>query len=143
MMRIAILLSMVTVLSFTVGAQSEQSDSLIQFSGLVLTEEGGELIPLPLTNIYLIKSGRGTYVDKDGFFSLVARQGEVVRFSSIGYSTIDFVIPDTLTDTRYSVYQVMTRDTFNLPEAQVYPWPSREHFKIEFLAMVLPHDFIR
>ena len=29
----------------------------------------------------------------------------------------------------------MTQDTINLPETVVFPWPSREHFKLEFLAM--------
>jgi hypothetical protein len=29
----------------------------------------------------------------------------------------------------------MTQDAINLPETVVFPWPSREHFKLEFLAM--------
>ena len=29
----------------------------------------------------------------------------------------------------------MTRDEINLPELVIFPWPSREHFDIEFLAM--------
>ena len=29
----------------------------------------------------------------------------------------------------------MTQDTSNLPETVVFPWPSREHFRLEFLAM--------
>jgi hypothetical protein len=29
----------------------------------------------------------------------------------------------------------MTRDVINLPETVVFPWPSREHFRLEFLAM--------
>ena len=34
----------------------------------------------------------------------------------------------------------MTQDTFNLPETVVFPWPSREHFKLEFLAMDVTED---
>ena len=30
--------------------------------------------------------------------------------------------------------------TFNLPETVVFPWPSREHFKLEFLAMDVSSD---
>ncbi len=121
-------------------AQAQQDTAVIQFSGLVLVEEAGELIPLPLTNILLEASGRGTFSDQEGFFSIVALKGETVVFSSVGFSTVEFVIPDTLTETRYSMYQIMTKDTLNLPTAVVYPWPSREHFKIEFLALDVPDE---
>jgi hypothetical protein len=78
---------------------------------------------------------RGTFTDQDGFFSLVGKKGQVVVFSSIGYRDSEYVIPDTLTADRYSIFHMMTRDTVMLPETFIYPWPSREHFKLEFLAM--------
>lgn len=40
-----------------------------------------------------------------------------------------------MTQDRYTLYQLMTQDTILLPMTVVYPWPSREHFKIEFLAL--------
>jgi hypothetical protein len=79
--------------------------------------------------------GRGTYSDFNGFFSIVVREGDVVEFSAIGYQPVEFVIPDTLSDERYSMVQLMTKDTVNLPEVVIFPWPSREHFRLEFLAM--------
>lgn len=126
----------------SVSAQDRagSQDTVIQFSGLVVHEENGELLPLPLTNILLQNSGRGTFADLDGFFSVVAVKGEVVVFSSVGYEPVEFVIPDTLTANRYTIYQIMTQDTINLPETVVYPWPSREHFKIEFLALNIPDE---
>ena len=126
--------------SFLGVAQAQQDTTVIQFSGLVLVEEEGELVPLPLTNILLAESGRGTFSDREGFFSIVALKGEKVVFSSVGFSTVEFIIPDTLSETRYSIYQIMTKDTLNLPTAVVYPWPSREHFKIEFLALDVPDE---
>ncbi len=122
-----------------VQAQIDEED-VIQFSGLVVMEEDDELVPLPYTNILLEQSGRGTFSNLDGFFSIVAVKGEKVIFSSVGFETVTFVIPDTLTDKRYSIYQLMTKDTITLPETVVYPWPSREHFKIEFLALNIPED---
>lgn len=70
-----------------------------------------------------------------GFFSIVARIGETVVFSGIGLKTVEFTIPDSQNRNRYSIVQLMTADAYNLPETLVYPWPSREHFKIEFLAL--------
>ncbi|MCB0618538.1 MAG: carboxypeptidase-like regulatory domain-containing protein [Saprospiraceae bacterium] len=117
-------------------ASAQKSDTdLIQFSGMVLDGTDEQLIPVPYTNVLVKGEGRGTYSDFSGFFSIVLRKGDVVEFSAVGYKTVDFQIPDSLTDNRYSLVQLMTRDTFNLPTAVIFPWPSREHFKLEFLAM--------
>jgi hypothetical protein len=120
----------------SVHAQSSSDTiGIIQFSGVVVTDENGFVQPLPYVNIYVKSSRRGTYSSNDGFFSLVGRKNEVVVFSSVGYENVEYVIPDTLTTDRYSVFQIMTKDTILLPETVIYPWPSREHFKLEFLAM--------
>lgn len=121
--------------TLSMTAQTRQ-DSLIQFSGLVLDGTTEELLPVPFTNVYSEQdTRRGTATDFKGFFTFVAEKGETVIFSAIGYKTVKFEVPDTLTDNRYSIVQLMTQDTFNLPETVVFPWPSKEHFKIEFLAM--------
>ena len=49
-------------------------------------------------------------------------------------------MPADLKDNRYSLVQLMTKDTFNLPETVVFPWPDRDHFKLEFLAMDVTKD---
>jgi hypothetical protein len=91
-------------------------------------------------NVYISATHRGTYSGSDGFFSLVGRKGEVVIFSSIGYQDVEYVSPDTLSADRYSIFQIMTRDSILLPETYIYPWPSREHFKLEFLAMDITNE---
>jgi len=121
-------------------AQIEKDTKLVQFSGMVLDGSNSELLPVPYTNILITKKGRGTYSDFNGFFSIVAEKGDVVEFSAIGYQTVQFQIPDTLKDNRYSLVQLMSQDTINLPETVVFPWPSREHFKLEFLAMDVTSD---
>ncbi len=124
---------------FTVDIQAQTASDtmgIIQFSGVVVTDENGFIQPLPYVNIYIKSSRRGTFSNyDDGFFSLVGRKGEIVVFSSVGYEDVEYLIPDTLTTDRYSVFQIMTKDTILLPETVIYPWPSREHFKLEFLAM--------
>lgn len=124
------------------SAQKKVTDStLVQFSGVVVGEQGRDSIgPIPFANIYIPESGRGTYTNMDGFFSIVARQGDKIEFSAVGYQKIDFIIPDTLSTNRYSIVQVMSEDTIVLPEATIYPWPSREHFKEEFLALEVPNQ---
>lgn len=116
------------------SAQTED-ENLVQFSGMVLDGTTAELIPVPYTNVLVKEKGRGTYTDFTGFFSIVVEKGDVIEFSAVGYQTVEYVIPDGLEDNRYSLVQLMTQDTLNLPETVVFPWPSKEHFKLEFLAM--------
>ncbi|MEO7174164.1 MAG: carboxypeptidase-like regulatory domain-containing protein [Saprospiraceae bacterium] len=116
-------------------AQYSKDTSLVQFSGQVMTEEDGKLIVLPYTNIEVVGTNRGTYSNYQGFFSIVVRKGEHVVFSYIGFKEVEYTIPDSLRSDRYAIYQLMTRDTVNLPVTVIYPWPSREHFKQEFLAL--------
>jgi hypothetical protein len=115
--------------------QPNQGRHPVQFSGLVLDGSTNRLYPVPYANIYIPGTTRGTFSDLKGFFSLVVEKGEQVTFSAIGYKAITITIPDTLSQDRYSLVQLMSSDTINLPETVVFPWPSREHFKSEFLAM--------
>jgi hypothetical protein len=119
---------------------SAQKTDLVQFSGMVLDGSTSQLFPVPYTNILIEKKGRGTYSDFDGFFSIVVEKGDVVIFSALGYKTVEYTIPEDLDDDRYSLVQLMTKDTVNLPETVVFPWPSKDHFKLEFLAMDVTHE---
>ena len=53
---------------------------------------------------------------------------------------MDYVIPDTLSIHFYSVYQIMTQNDILLPETVIYPWPRKEFFKQELLAMDISND---
>lgn len=109
---------------------------VIQFSGMVFYEDKqGNPAPLPYTNVAVKGTSRGAAADFDGFFSFVALPGETIVFSQIGYKTVEIKLPDTLHSTQYKWIQIMTEDNILLPEAIIMPWPSREHFKQEFLAI--------
>ena len=130
-LRLIILLFFIGMASLT----AQEDKDIIQFSGMVLDGSNDELYPVPYTNVLVKGKGRGTYSDLKGFFSIVVEAGDTIVFSAIGYKTVEYVIPTDLEDKRYSIVQLMTQDTINLPETVVFPWPSREHFKLEFLAM--------
>ncbi len=119
----------------------QDSVAVLQFSGRVVTsDDNGDIIPLPYTNVAILNSSRGDYSDYDGFFSFVALAGETVSFSRIGYKTVEYVIPDTLDQSRYTYIQIMSKDSILLPEVVILPWPSREHFKQEFLALDVSNE---
>lgn len=126
-----------------IAQEESMKDELqaIQFSGLVVTEgASGEPEPLPYTSIAIKGTSRGTVSDQFGFFSFVALSGDTVVFSRIGYRTVEKVIPDSLQIDRYSWQQIMTTNDYLLPEAVIFPWPSREHFKYDFLAIDISNE---
>ncbi len=129
-----------TFLSVSLFAQELAPPKVIQFSGLILTDVNDKLEPVPYTTIMVKGTNRGTYSNIEGFFSIAVETGDVLSFSAIGFRNIEKIVPDTLTDSRYSVVQLMVRDTINLPEIVIFPWPSREHFAIEFLAMDVTNE---
>jgi len=110
----------------------------IQLSGLVVT--GDSLAAVPYASVWVRNTRRGTITDFYGFFSIAVFELDTVRFSSVGFKEINFVVPDTLTLARYSVVQVMSADTIYLPETVIYPWPTRDQFRHAFLNLELPEN---
>ncbi|NGF76437.1 carboxypeptidase-like regulatory domain-containing protein [Fluviicola sp. SGL-29] len=121
--------------------ESKDSVKLIQFSGIVISES--DLNPLPYTTIFDKTAGRGVMADYYGYFSLVTQPNDTLYFSFYGYKTSTFIVPDTLTDNLYSILHTMYKDTINLPEFTVYPWPSKEEFARAFVEMNPTDDAIK
>ena len=124
---------------FQLRAQSDQN-TLIQLSGVVVTEEAFEL---PYTTVYNKTLNKGVISDGYGFFSLVCQPGDTLVFSRKGYQSSPFWVPDTLIDNRYSIIHMLTRDTLTMPDVRVYPWPNKEAFAQHFVNMSPYEDDIR
>lgn len=140
-MKILFRLSILATVLLIMGVESQaqrtyEQKEVVQFSGKVVTSDiDGDIRPMPYVNISVLGTRRGTSSDEEGFFSLVTLKGDTVIFSQIGYKDVTVGIPDTLAESHYSWVQIMSQDSFLLPEAVIYPWPDREHFEIEFLAI--------
>lgn len=132
---------LVCVLTLSVLVHGQDSVKVVQFSGRVIAVHKGKIEPLILTNIAVKGTARGTNSDIDGFFSLPVREGESVLFSRIGYETKEFAIPMQIQGNLFSKDIIMQKDTLFLPEALIYPWPDKDYFKIEFLALEVDNYF--
>ncbi len=132
-----VLLSFTCLLNAQVSEEHEQ-DELIQFSGVILTSDS--LQAIPLAHIIVLNSMRGTVSDYSGYFSFVAKKHDTVQFSAIGFKKAYYVIPDSIDNNRYSMIQVMATDTIYLTETVIYPWPTKEQFKEAFLTLEIPDD---
>jgi hypothetical protein len=129
-------------LSVSLAAQKKDAKPTpIQFSGKVVgPDENGNVMPLPYTTVAVQNTNRGDLSDYDGYFSFIALKGETVVFSRLGFEDIKFVIPDTLSSNFYTWIQVMSEDDYWLDEVMIYPWPSKDHFKQEFLAIDISNE---
>lgn len=129
-----------SLLSF---AQDEvlMDSSMIQLSGVVIGED--DLEPLPYTTIFDKTQRKGVVADYYGFFSMVTFPGDTIYFSYYGHKTSTYIVPDTLTDQRYSIIHMIQKDTLNLPAVTVYPWPSKEDFARAFIEMDPYDDALR
>ena len=121
----------------TQDSPPSQPTGVVQVSGLVVT--GDSLSPLPYCTVFRARDRRGTMTDVRGFFSLPALEGDTLEFSSVGYVTQQAVIPGGSEMGRINLVQPMGRDTVNMTDAFVYPWPTKVRFKNEFLALGLPN----
>jgi hypothetical protein len=118
--------------------QEQYYKDLVQFSGAVVT--GDSLHPVAFSHIIDHNTGFGTISDYYGYFSFVARKGDTITFSAVGFKKGLFIIPDTIHNNRYTMFQVMTSDTIYLAETVIYPWPTKEQFKQAFLTLDIPDD---
>ncbi|PLW99020.1 MAG: hypothetical protein C0593_04250 [Marinilabiliales bacterium] len=139
------LITLIAVWAFSGSLQAQTRDGqkvtnedLVQFSGVIVTADS--LNPVPFTTIMITNTGRGTIADYYGFFSFVAVKNDTVKFTAVGFKDAEFVIPDTITENRYSLIQVMSSDTILLQETVIYPWPSKEQFREAFINLDIPDD---
>jgi len=123
---------------FSIIAFGQDKGEFVQFSGIVVSEDS--LQPVPYCTIIDNQTKRGTTSDYFGYFSFVAKKGDSIIFSSVGYKKNSFSIPDTLTSNKYSLIQIMYSDTIMLKTAVIYPWPSKEQFAKAFVEAEIPND---
>jgi len=135
------MLLFVTVFTSKAQDDAPKDNRLVQLSGVVVDEE--QLTPMPYTTVFDSRQARGVIADYYGYFSFVVVPGDTLYFSYYGHVTSSFIVPDTLTEDRYSIIHIMQRDTLNIPEVTVYPWPSREQFAKAFVEMQPYEDAIR
>lgn len=131
-------IGLVFFLSVLTAQGQRRPRRVVQFSGLVVT--GESLAPVPYTTVWVKNTRRGTITDFYGFFSIAVYERDTLRFSSVGFKEVLYVVPDTLSQPRYSAIQIMSRDTVYLPETVIYPWPTREQFRHAFIYADIPDD---
>ena len=132
------LLSFILV-PFHASAQNdsaERLDELIQFTGIIVTPDS--LQAVSDVNIRIAGTMMGTVSNDQGFFAVVVKRTDTLLFSCIGYRSVQYVVPYSLTGQKYTMIQTMSQDTFFLGEAIVKPYISKELFEHYFVNLEVP-----
>lgn len=122
------------------GTLYAQEGKILQFSGLI-TSPGSEL-PVAYATIKNASYNNQTFIsNNDGYFSFVAHVGDTIKFSSVGYSPVTFVIPN-VSDDKFTAHISMRSLVIELPAVSPFPWASYEDYITEFMAMNTSGDAV-
>ncbi len=123
------------LLAFSTSAQETQ-DTVVEITGVVVTKDAQKNF-IPYAHLTIPKRSQVTISDEEGFFSFAAVPNDTIIITCVGFKTTFLWVPDTLDQETYLSLVPLERDTTMLQEVTLYPWPSPERFKEEFLAMKL------
>lgn len=141
-MKKSVLLSIILISFFTFGQNEEtKKNKLIQLSGIIVSSDS--LKPIQYAAIYNKNVKRGTLADAFGYFSTVVLPGDTLIFNRFGFYKSSYIVPDTLSEDRYSIIHVLQVDSINPVVITIYPWPSKEDFARAFLEMEPYDDALR
>lgn len=142
-MKVYLILLTSFLFSLHVFSQDDEKDKvkLVQFSGVLVTSDS--LDQVSYASVIDKTTGKGTMSDYYGYFSFVTRPGDTILFNAFGFKPNSYIVPDTLSEVRYSIIHLMVPDTMELPQVDVYPWPSREDFARAFVEMEPYDDALR
>jgi hypothetical protein len=134
------ILGILLLLSTTCAFAQEKERPVIQFSGIVIsTDSAGNVVPY--TTIVNLSYHNSTITsDYRGYFSIVVREQDTIRFSSVGYAPKTVVIPAGLKNKTYTVPVFLLSQVIQLPIVRVFPWANADDFRKDFLAMKIADD---
>jgi hypothetical protein len=113
-------------------------ENKIELTGVVMSADS--LRYLPFVSVVIKNKDDGTTSNDRGVFTLIADKGDTLEFTSVGFRKKRYVIPNNLSSNRYSVIQLMTQDTFYLPNTIIRPSLSKEEFDKAFKTWHIPDD---
>ncbi len=131
---------LVFCLSLHASAQLKNNSKgkLIELTGVVMSADSLAYIPFVIVSNKT--NNDGTVANSQGVFTLLLHTGDTIEFLAQGYGTKIYTLPQTLQESRYSIIQLLTQDTFFNSESILRPAPSREEFDYAFKTWNIPDD---
>jgi len=94
--------------------------SYAQVEGIVSDAKDNEV--LPFTHVYNLTASKGVYTDINGFYRIVAKQGDVLQFSYVGYVKQNITVGNAS-----RLHVKLKPDQFSLSEVEIRPGVNPAH----------------
>jgi hypothetical protein len=117
--------------------QQTQDPHVVQITGACLVSDS--LYPAPYVSIFRTRDRRGTYSNRDGYFTLPAMEGDTLIFICTGLKTSQFVVPKT-EEHQIRIVELMEIAPFEMSPLYILPYPAPHELKRDVLALDLPGD---
>jgi len=127
------------LLTSVTALATAQGFGVIQFSGEIRSADTLHKA-IPFVTVYDFRTGIITISNYEGFFSLVAMEGDTVQFSCLGFKRQWFIIPAGLPDKKFAIKIYLEPTFMMLKEQVVYPWGTRDQFPEAFVHTPIPDD---
>ncbi len=129
------------LIAIGLNAHSQETYSpnrLIQVSGIVKDADSSNVLP------YVSISSSGSRLvyaaNYQGYFSFVAKPGDTLTFTAVGYKEQKSVIPLTAVDNKYTLMMNLKSEIYVIQAVRIYPWATVEEFTHHFLNMKIADD---
>lgn len=127
------------VLNQAFAQEKLEREKLVQFSGLITDVDSNMVVPyVTITN--LSNRGQKYAANYQGFFSFVARPGDTLSFTAVGFASQKFVLPQQINDNKYTAMIKMKSEVIYLQTVRVNPWATVEEFTKDFLSLRIADD---
>lgn len=111
---------------------------VIQITGVVAETDSSNGIPFTTVRIKGTPP-RGTVSDFYGFYTLVAKEGDTLVFSSVGYSPEIVILPNRLPGDNFYMLTKLEKDTVMLNKVNILPYNAKS-FGTAFVNLKMDED---
>jgi CarboxypepD_reg-like domain len=106
-------------------------DSVVDLYGIVMTADS--LKALQGSTVEIKTENRMTTTNESGLFHILAKKGDRIQFTYVGYKPQQLIVPSNIPGNQYSVIVTMVNDTQYLPVTIVRARPTRAQFERDFV----------
>lgn len=112
----------------------------MQFSGIVKNSDSLNVVVPYVTITNVTQKKQVSTSNYKGYFSFVVNEGDLIRFTSLGYRGIEVSIPSDIKNKSITLEVKLKPETQNLPVVRIFPWATTDEFNKEFLALKIADD---
>lgn len=137
-MRLFLCILFISCTALVYGQRNERP--LVQFSGIVRNADSLTVIVPFVTITNVTQKKQVSTSNYKGYFSFVVSEGDLIRFTSLGYRGIEVSIPSDIKNKSITLEVKLNPETQNLPVVRIFPWATTDEFNKEFLALKIADD---